>query len=99
MQDGGQVGAEWTLRLAFRVREGMVDMNKALCRLKCGTESRWEKNSPPTRILSEGGHAGLQNVTRRGDGREQALRCSKHRSEGRCWQKRPPSHVLSERGG
>ena len=29
MRDGGQVGAERTLRLVFRVREGVVGMNKA----------------------------------------------------------------------
>src|SRR6266545_7945837 len=98
MQDGGQVGAERTLQFAFRVREGMVGMNKALCHSKCRTEDRLEKNSPPTCILSEGGCAGLQNATRRGDRRERALCCSKHKSEGRCWQKRPPSCVSSEGG-
>jgi len=65
MQDRGQVGAEWTLRLAFQVREGVVGMNKALCHSKCRTEGGLEKNSPPTHILSEGGCAGLQNVTGR----------------------------------
>ena len=76
-----------------------MGMNKALCHSKCRTEGRWEKNSPPTCILSEGGRAGPQNATRKGDGCERALCCLKHKSEGRCWQKRPPSRVSSEGGG
>jgi len=56
---------EWTLQLMFQATEGLVGMNKAPRRSKCGTEGRWEKNSPPTCILSEGRRAGLQNATGR----------------------------------
>jgi len=41
-RDGGQVGAEKTLRLEFRAREGVVGVNTALRRSKRESESKWE---------------------------------------------------------
>jgi len=59
MRDGGQVGAEQTRQLAFRARQGVLGMNRALCHSKRKTEGRWgAEQTLPTRILGKGGCAG-----------------------------------------
>ena len=59
MRDRGQVGAEQTHQLVFRARQGMLDMNRALCRSKCETEDRWGgEQTLPTHVLGKRGHGG-----------------------------------------
>ena len=59
MRDGGQVGAERTRQLAFRARQGVLGMNRALRRSKRETEGRWgPEQTLPTRVLGKGGRAG-----------------------------------------